>query len=110
MRHKTDREIVVMIPDYNEAELKTIHDILNERYREEKETQLADVELHMNKDDLETVDCPSVYWEHNGCNFLLSKVEDNKFCSQFFYQDGEQYGTGKKFDPDQRSENRCVRV
>lgn len=89
-----------MIPDFNDAEIKVIHDTLKERYGEEKETQRCDVELRHYPDDREITECPSVYWEHDGCHFILSKVDDRKFFSQFFYNDREQFGTGTKFYTD----------
>lgn len=89
-----------MTPDFNDAELKIIDDTLKERYRAAKEIQHCDVELSLNADDLETAEYPSVYWEHNGCHFILSKVDNSNFFCQFFYDDKQQFKTGTKLYSD----------
>jgi len=86
-----------MIPDFEGAELKVVKDTLKERYGEEVETQLADVELRLDLGDREVTECPSIYWQHNDCHFILNKLDDSKFFSQFFYGNNEQFGTGTKF-------------
>ena len=61
-----------MIPDFDDAEIKIIDDTLKERYGVAKETERCDVEMRIRADDYETIDSPSVYWEHNGCHSLHS--------------------------------------
>ena len=85
-----------MIPDFDDAEIKIIDDTLKERYGVAQETQRCDVEIPIDEDDSETIECPSIYWEHNGCHFILGKIDDSKYFSQFFYDDKEQFTTGSK--------------
>ena len=89
-----------MIPDFEDTEIKIIDDTLKQRYGVAKETERCDVEMRINPDDDETIDCPSIYWENNGCHFILSKLDDSKFFSQFFYNDKEQFSTSTNFYTD----------
>ena len=84
------------LPDFENNELKLINDTLNERYGAPVETQRADIELRIHPDDRELTECPAVYWECNGCHFILAKTGDSQFFSQFFYSNNEQFGTGKQ--------------
>lgn len=38
--------------------------------------------------------CPTLYWEVDGCHFVVCKTGDSKYHCQFFYGKNEQYGTG----------------
>jgi len=82
--------------DFSADELKYIDETLKERYGNPVETQRADIEFG----DENAAECPAVYWEHNGCHFIIAKGEDGKFFNQFFYDDDEQYGTEKPFYDD----------
>jgi hypothetical protein len=86
--------------DFTSEELNLIHDILARRYGAPVETQQADIEVGNDEDDRELTECPAVYWEHKDCHFILAKAADDKFFSQFFYGDSEQFGTGKPFYDD----------
>ena len=88
------------IPDFTPAESKVVNDTLKERYGKTVDTQQADIELRIYKDDRELTECPAIYWEHNGCHFILAKTAESQFFSQFFYGNREQFGTGKQFYDD----------
>jgi len=91
--------------DFTDEELKLISDTLSERFGKSVETQLADIELPVDKGERELTPCPAVYWEEKDCHFILAKTADNKFFSQFFYDDREQFVTEKPFYDDLHS---CV--
>lgn len=88
------------IPDYTDAEIRAITDTLSERYGKPVDIQRADIELRIYPDDRELTECPAVYWEQQGCHFILAKVSEAEFFSQFFYSNKEQFGTGKKYYDD----------
>jgi hypothetical protein len=95
----------ISINDFTDEELKLISDTLSERFGKSIETQLADIELPVDNGDEAPVPCAAVYWEEKGCHFIAAKTSDNKFFSQFFYGDDEQFVTEKPFYDDLHS---CV--
>ena len=82
------------IPDITESELWVIKTTLEERYGREVNTQLADAEIRLMPSDRELSSCPVVYWNEDGCNFVLFKTGDRRYRCQFFYRGYQQYGTG----------------
>lgn len=86
--------------DFSDEELKLISDTLAKRFGKSVETQLADIELPVDSGDKELTPCPAVYWEEKDCHFILAKTSENKFFSQFFYGDHEQFVTEKPFYDD----------
>ncbi|MDH5602003.1 MAG: hypothetical protein OEY78_11955 [Gammaproteobacteria bacterium] len=86
----------VNVNDFSADELKYIDETLLKRYGNPVETQRADIEFG----DENVTECPAIYWEHNGCHFIIAKGEDGKFFNQFFYDEDEQYGTEKPFYDD----------
>lgn len=86
----------VNVTDFSADEQKLIGDTLQKRYGNPVETQSVDIEFGDDK----VAECPAIYWEHNGCHFIIAKAEENKFFSQFFYDDDEQFGTEKPFYDD----------
>jgi len=84
----------VNVNDFSADELKLIDDALEKRYGNPVKTERVDIEFG----DAEVAECPALYWEHDGCHFIIAKAEDKKFFNQFFYDDDEQFGTEKPFD------------
>ena len=88
------------IPDFAPEETKVIADTLKERYGEPVAYERADIELRLSPDDSQVTECPAVYWEKNGCHFVLAKTGNSEFFSQFFYDGRNQFGTGRQFYDD----------
>ena len=86
----------VNVTDFSKHELNVINDVLQKRYGSPVETELADIQ----SGEADATAVPAVYWEHDGCHFIIAKSEENKFVSQFFYDDDEQFGTEKPFYED----------
>ena len=85
--------------DFTESELWTIHTTLAERYKEAVETQLGDSELRLNPYSSELDTCPVVYWEKDGCHFVVFKTGDHSYRCQFYYRVHQNFGTGiEEFD------------
>ncbi len=82
------------VPDFGKSEEWIIKTTLRERYGEEKPYELADAEIRLSPADRELTTVPVVYWNHNGCNFVVFKTGDRRYRCQFFYRGYQQYGTG----------------
>jgi len=94
-----EHRIMSAIPDFSDSELWTIGTTLKERYGAEKEIQLAETELRLDRSSTRLDTCPTVYWEDDGCHFVVFKTGDKRYRCQFFYRVHQQYGTGiEEFD------------
>ena len=94
------------IPEFTDAEIAAIREMLVQRYRKEVEIHLADSEVSLDKNksgksgtggsvgDPGKVSCPTVYWHERGANFVVFKCGDSRYRTQFFYTPHEQFGTG----------------
>jgi hypothetical protein len=83
------------IPDFNSAERWVIESALKERYGHIVPIELADSELKLDQETPVLTACPTVFWSERGCNFLIFKTGEDRYRSQFFYSDDEQFGTGR---------------
>ena len=87
------------VPDITETELWIIDATLQERYGHKIDVQLADSEIRLDPSDRETTTCPTLYWQADGCSFVIFKSGDNNYRCQFFYKPYKQLGTGiKEYD------------
>ena len=83
------------ISDFSDTEKWVVRSALDERWGHGTvELQLADVEVRLSASDRELTSCPAVYWEAQGCHFVLIKTGEQRYRSQFYYAGHEQYGTG----------------
>ena len=84
------------VPDFTEAEQWAVETTLKERWPgQHHETQLADVEIKMYPQDRQLTVCPAIFWEHEKTSFVIVKVAEKTYRSQFYYRGFQQYGTGK---------------
>ena len=83
------------IPDFTNAEQKLVSGLLLKRYSKLVPLQLADSELQLDASSKRLTLCPTIYWSERGAQFVVFKVADNRYRSQFFYYEAEQYGTGR---------------
>lgn len=88
------------IPDFTKEELKIVQESVNERYGHDIELQLADAEIRPDTSTRELIDVPAVFWAEHDANFIIVKVENNIFRSQFFYRGYQQFGTGHQIFDD----------
>ena len=82
------------IPDFSDSELWIIKSTLEERYGEAPDIQLAETEMRLDLGKTELTPCPTVYWEADGCHFVVIKTGDRRYRCQFFYRIHQMYGTG----------------
>lgn len=93
------------VPDFTETEKKLVTTQLFQRYGKLVPMQLADSELQLDPGSEHLTLCPTLYWTERGAHFVVCKTADERFRSQFFYSEADQYGTGKDEYPDLRE---CV--
>jgi hypothetical protein len=82
------------IPDITDSELWIIETTLTERYGHQVAIQIADAEIRLMPSDRELSSCPVIYWDQEGCHFIVFKTGSRKYRCQFFYRGYQQYGTG----------------
>lgn len=82
-------------PDFTAAEQELVARLLLRRYAKPVPLQLADSELQLDAASGELTLCPTLYWSEREAQFVVCKVADGRYRSQFFYSETEQYGTGR---------------
>ena len=82
-------------PDFTESEYGLVMQTLLERYGRIVPLERVEVELALDPLDDGPAPYPALYWSALGAEFIVSKVGDNRFRSQFFYSPLEQFGTGR---------------
>ena len=50
--------------------------------------------MQLDPDTPHMTSCPTLFWEVDGCHFILCKLPGDKFHCQFFYRNNKQFGTG----------------
>jgi hypothetical protein len=93
------------IADFTDSEQKLVSTLLFQRYAKLVPMQLADSELQLDPASNELTLCPTLYWTERGAHFVVCKLAGERYRSQFFYSESEQYGTGKDEYTDL---NQCV--
>lgn len=82
------------LTDFTDHQQEYVPNLLAQRYSKKVELQLADSELKLNPDSDELTLCPSLYWSERGAQFVVYKVENERYRCQFFYSAADQFGTG----------------
>jgi hypothetical protein len=85
-----------VIADFSNAERSLVQVTLKERFRREVEIDEVETELRLNPADRELSLCPALYWEVDGCRFILSKTGMNRFRAMFFWSVRDRFATGKE--------------
>jgi hypothetical protein len=95
-----DSALMPTIKDFSDAEQWTVNTTLKERWpNQDLDIQLADVEIKMYPHERELTVCPALFWQVGETSFVVIKVGDRAYRSQFYYKGFQQYGTGKsEFD------------
>jgi len=86
------------ISDYTGADRWVVESTLKERYGKPVTVELADSEIKLDPASNEITLCPTFYWQGPGVEFVIFKVAEGRYRSQFYYSLAEQYGTGRDFD------------
>lgn len=86
------------ISDFTDADRWVVETALEERYGRRVPVEMADSEIKLDQASAEITLCPTFYWEERGVEFVLFKMAEDRYRSQFYYSITEQYGTGRDFD------------
>ena len=86
------------INDFTDADRWVVETALKERYGKIVRAEPADSEIKLDPTTPEVAVCPTLYWEQNGVEFVIFKIGERRFRSQFFYSALEQFGTGRDFE------------
>lgn len=86
------------ISDFTDADRWVVETTLKERYGRLVSVEIADSEIKLDQASAEITLCPTFYWEKGGVEFVIFKVAEDRYRSQFYYSIAEQYGTGRDFD------------
>lgn len=85
------------VPDITSTELWVVETAVKERWGAGViEVQVADSDIRLDPADREMTSCPTLYWTDGTAHFVIFKVGDGRYRSQFFYSKREQYGTGRR--------------
>ena len=95
------------IPDFTESELWVVRTSLKERYGGDIDVELADAEIRLDPSSRTLTNCPTIFWSQRDANFVVFKIEDSRYRSQFYYRGFQQYGTGTS---DYDNIGQCVTV
>ncbi len=71
------------ISDFTEADRWVVETALKERYGAPVAVELADSEIKLDAAAAEITLCPTFYWEQRGVEFVIFKVAENRYRSQF---------------------------
>lgn len=82
------------ISDFSNEMQDYVAGLLEQRYDHAVELQLADIEVQLNPLEEKLTLCPALFWAERNANFVVYKVGENTFRTQFFYSPAEQFGTG----------------
>jgi len=86
------------IAEFTDAARWVVESALKERYGRRVAVEPADSEIRLDPASPEVTVCPTLYWEERGVEFVIFKVADGRYRSQFYYSLTEQFGTGRDFD------------
>jgi hypothetical protein len=89
-------EHMTSIPDFDDAETRTVEAALVYRYGRIVPMQSAEVDLKLDRDSDELTSCPALYWHERGCQFVICKLAPGRYRCEFFYSDQEHFGTGRE--------------
>jgi len=84
------------IKDITDPEHWTVSTTIKERWpNQDIDVQLADVEIKLFPHSRELTVCPALFWQVGSTSFIIIKVGERNYRSQFYYKGFQQYGTGK---------------
>jgi hypothetical protein len=86
------------INNFTDADRWVVETALKERYGKVVRVEPADSEIKLDPASQEIAVCPTLYWEQNSVEFVIFKIGEQRFRSQFFYSMLEQFGTGRDFE------------
>lgn len=84
------------IASFTPADHALMREALKERFGRKVEVDEVETEVRLNPADRELTICPALYWEDDGCRFVLSKTGVNQFRAMFFWSVRDRFATGQE--------------
>jgi hypothetical protein len=84
--------------DFDDADRWVVETVLKARYGKRVTIELAESEIKLNPTSSDITVYPTFYWEQQKVEFVIFKIAEYRYRSQFCYSMTEQYGTGHDFD------------
>ena len=81
---------------FSDADWSLVEAALRERYGRQVQVEEVETEIRLNPADRELAVCSAMYWQEEGCNFVVSKTGDNQYRSMFFWSIKDRFSTGKE--------------
>ena len=79
---------------FSDQELHQIKQALFAHYQTDIQIRLAQSEVSIDSENKRSIQCPTVFWHAHDTNFMVIKIEENIFRSQFFYTPLDQHDGG----------------
>lgn len=73
------------ISDFTDADRWVVETALRERYGKPVPVEPADSEIKLDSASNEITLCPTFYWDAHGVKFVIFKIADGRYRSQFYY-------------------------
>ncbi len=86
------------IADFDGADRWLVESALRKHYGEIIRVEPGDSEICLNPGSPEITTCPTYYWKFRDVEFVIFKIADNRYRSQFHYSMTEQFGSNRDFD------------
>ena len=83
------------IPDFSDADLQGIAQLLERRYGKAVPVEMAESEVSFGEDAAAITVCPTVYWTERGAHFVVFKTAEMRYRARFFYGDVDQFSAGR---------------
>lgn len=85
------------VPDITSTEQWVVETAIKERFGAGAvELQIADSDIRLDPSDREMTACPTLYWTDGMAHFVIFKVGEGLYRSQFFYSKRDQFSTGRR--------------
>lgn len=84
------------IPEFDEHELDLARTRVRQRYGKEVELERVEVEVRLDPGIEALTWCPALYWTERDASFVILKTGARRYRPMFYYQPGEEYGTGRE--------------
>jgi hypothetical protein len=86
------------LQEFSETERWLVACAVQDRYGGPLPIETSDTELQLDPDSAEVTTCPTFLWRARGVEFVIVKVAEGLYRSQFHYSALEQFGIGHDFE------------
>lgn len=84
------------IPGFSASDLALVQATLKERFGHDVEVQEVETEVRLSPADRDLTLCPALFWEAEGCAFVVSKTGPAGYRAMFYYSVKDRYATARE--------------